>query len=151
MFANQCGYALQGCAVILSQGSRTTMEDRTLTKPVCQFGTNDGVTLYVTGRFDYQLYESFRDSYQDLPKQPDQAITVDLSGTTYLDSTALGLLLLLREHIGDSHRRIVLKHPQPAVGHVLSTANFDKLFAIEPAAASVPQESGGRSDRHLAA
>ena len=86
------------------------------------------------------MYESFTNYYQDLPRHGGQAITIDLSDTTYLDSTALGLLLLLREHVGDHYRHIVLRHPQPAVARVLSTANFDKLFVIEPKSFVQPAE-----------
>ena len=57
------------------------------------------VQISVGGNFDFQLYDEFRASYADTNGEGIQYI-VDLSGTCHLDSSALGMLLLLREHAG---------------------------------------------------
>lgn len=88
----------------------------------------DEVTVAVAGRFDYRIYDSFKASYSsvaDISK-----INVDLSKTEYMDSSALGMLLMLREHVGNAVS-ILLVNPPPGVFRVLSIANFDKLFAIK--------------------
>lgn len=86
------------------------------------------VTVLVEGRFDYRMYESFKASYSDLDDTSTQ-INVDLSETDYMDSSALGMLLMLREHVGRA-AKILLVNPTPDVMRVLTIANFDKLFAI---------------------
>ena len=55
------------------------------------------VTISIEGKFDFQLYDDFRKSYVDTVGAGVQYI-VDLSAADYLDSSALGMLLLLREH-----------------------------------------------------
>ena len=53
------------------------------------------VTLLVEGRFDFASHQAFRAAYQNHPADLDYV--VDLRGTHYLDSSALGMLLLLRD------------------------------------------------------
>jgi anti-anti-sigma factor len=55
---------------------------------------------------------------------------VDLSGTDYLDSSALGMLLLLREHAGGEGSKIDIVNSSPDVKKILDVANFGKLFEI---------------------
>ena len=55
------------------------------------------VTIAVAGKFDFQLYDEFRASYADTAGDGVEYV-VDLAETDYLDSSALGMLLLLREH-----------------------------------------------------
>ena len=86
------------------------------------------VTVTVDGRFDYRIYDSFKASYTSI--ESSRQVNVDLSKTDYMDSSALGMLLMLREHVGRA-ANILLVNPTPDVHRVLSIANFDKLFAIK--------------------
>jgi len=97
---------------------------------ICERSENgEEITVSVEGRFDYRLYESFKASYSEVGDLGRQ-VNVDLSSTDYMDSSALGMLLMLREHVGRA-AKILLKNPTPDVMRVLTIANFDKLFAIE--------------------
>lgn len=92
--------------------------------------SNNGeeTTVSVAGRFDYRIYDSFKASYTAIPEES-TCINIDLSATDYMDSSALGMLLMLREHVGRA-AKILLVNPTPDVRRVLSIANFDKLFSI---------------------
>jgi len=85
--------------------------------------------IHVVGRFDFSLHKEFREAYRHHPGLGEYR--VNLGGAEYIDSSALGMLLLLREHAELSHGRVVLAGPQPSVQRVLTIANFDKLFQIE--------------------
>ena len=87
------------------------------------------VTIAVSGKFDFQLYDEFRSSYVDTQGAGIQYM-VDLSGTDYLDSSALGMLLLLREHAGGEGSKIDIVNASPDVKKILDVANFGKLFEI---------------------
>ena len=87
------------------------------------------VTIAVSGKFDFQLYDEFRSAYVDTPGTGVQ-YEVDLSGTDYLDSSALGMLLLLREHAGGEGSRIDISNASTDVKKILDVANFGKLFSI---------------------
>ena len=54
------------------------------------------LTIYVEGRFDFGAHQEFRDAYERIDSSPRRYV-VDLKNTTYLDSSALGMLLLLRD------------------------------------------------------
>jgi anti-anti-sigma factor len=85
------------------------------------------VTIAVTGKFDFQLYDEFRASYANTAGNG-VAYVVDLSATDYLDSSALGMLLLLREHAGGETSNIEIRQPSADVRKILAVANFGKLF-----------------------
>ena len=87
------------------------------------------VHISVGGKFDFQLYDEFRASYADTHGE-DARYVVDLSGTDYLDSSALGMLLLLCEHAGGDSASIEIKRTSPEVKKILDVANFEKLFSI---------------------
>ena len=94
--------------------------------------SDDGrsVVIRVSGRFDFSHHQSFRASYQDA----DPASTrfkIDLSDTEYIDSSALGMLLLLRERAGGDRARISLLGCQPEVCKILKVSRFHQLFNIE--------------------
>lgn len=87
------------------------------------------VTIAVAGKFDFQLYDEFRASYSDTSGAGVEYV-VDLSSTEYLDSSALGMLLLLREHAGGEASRIEITSASNDVRKILDVANFGKLFAL---------------------
>ncbi|MBU2955247.1 STAS domain-containing protein [Marinobacter sp. F3R08] len=92
---------------------------------------DDGQTLVIRieGRFDFSTHQAFRDAYEH--NDPDiRNYTVDLSDTTYLDSSALGMLLLLRDYAGGDSARIVIENCNNDVRRILSISNFEQLFNI---------------------
>lgn len=99
--------------------------------PVRTNKTGDGktVTITVSGRFDFTVHEEFRSAYENTAPASTRYV-VDLGFTDYVDSSALGMLLLLREHAGGAAERVALKGARPDVKKILSIANFDKLFAM---------------------
>jgi len=93
--------------------------------------SDDGskVTIAVAGKFDFQLYDEFRASYADTAGSGVQYV-IDLSDTEFLDSSALGMLLLLREHAGGESSNIEISQASPEVRKILDVANFGKLFKL---------------------
>lgn len=57
-------------------------------------------------------------------------ITIDFGGGEYIDSAALGMLLLARERAGEQGNTVVLANCRGPVKAVLDIANFQRLFAI---------------------
>ncbi|MET0066469.1 MAG: STAS domain-containing protein [Candidatus Thiodiazotropha sp.] len=88
------------------------------------------VTIKVSGRFDFSTHQEFMQAYKAYPKG-EKAFVVDLAQAEYLDSSAMGMLLQLREHSGNAGKNVVLKNGNDAVRDVLTIANFEKLFKIE--------------------
>jgi len=86
------------------------------------------ITIQVSGQFDYQCHREFRDAYRYEPENMDYEI--DLHRTEVLDSAALGMLLLLRDHAGRDKARITIKGCNPHIRRILEIASFDKLFRL---------------------
>jgi HptB-dependent secretion and biofilm anti anti-sigma factor len=55
---------------------------------------------------------------------------VDFGRVDYLDSSALGMLLLLREKAEAAGKKVSLANLSGTVKQVLEIANFGKLFTI---------------------
>lgn len=88
-------------------------------------------TLRPVGRFDFGSYRQFRDTYEPALEDPKiSAIVVDLSDVQYIDSAALGVLLLLRDKATAAGKKVSLANPKGTVKEVLEIANFSKLFQI---------------------
>lgn len=86
------------------------------------------LVIQVEGRFDFNCHQSFRKAYEAVSGQF-TACVVDLRATEYLDSSALGMLLVLRESLGGVKVRVI--NCRPSVLKILHIANFNNLFTIE--------------------
>ena len=87
------------------------------------------LTIAIKGRFDFGSHQTFREAYERFYKVP-QLYVVDLKETTYLDSSALGMLLLLRDHAGGDEADVRVINSNSDVRKILGISNFDKLFDI---------------------
>lgn len=87
------------------------------------------IVINIDGRFDFSSHGDFNRAFVSSDGSLNH-YTVDLTGASYLDSSALGMLLLLREHAGNDSERVVLRNPSPEVRNLLEIANFQQLFRI---------------------
>jgi len=87
--------------------------------------------IQLSGRFDFNSHREFRDAVDRALSSPGTTeVAVDLGNVAYLDSSALGMLLMLRDKAKASGRAVSLANCRGAVKQVLDIANFSKLFAI---------------------
>lgn len=91
-------------------------------------GTAD---LRLSGRFDFNAHRDFRNAYEPLLADAQvRTLNIDLAGVEYLDSSALGMLLMLRDKVGAVNKALALQNVRGPVKQVLEIANFGKLFRI---------------------
>ncbi|MBF0158398.1 MAG: STAS domain-containing protein [Magnetococcales bacterium] len=91
------------------------------------------VSISIKGRFNFEMHSQFRTAYQseiDVSARANKKFIIDLSGTEYIDSSALGMLLLLREEAGANEANIEIVNTRPEIRKILETANFQRLFKI---------------------
>jgi len=87
--------------------------------------------LNLNGRFDFHSHRDFRSAYEDLLDIAElRDIEINFKQVDYLDSSALGMLLLLREKAEVAGKNVVLVGLQGMVKQVLEIANFGKLFTV---------------------
>ncbi|MFA5082641.1 MAG: STAS domain-containing protein [Hydrogenophilaceae bacterium] len=88
--------------------------------------------LSLDGRFDFHSHRDFRSAYDAVLARPEiHQIAIDFGRVDYLDSSALGMLLLLREKAEAGNKKVKLTNLTGSVKQVLEIANFGKLFTIE--------------------
>lgn len=89
-------------------------------------------TLSLNGRFDFHSHRDFRAAYESLLEQAGvREIEINFRDVDYLDSSALGMLLLLREKAESTGKNVALSGCHGTVKQVLDIANFGKLFTVK--------------------
>jgi anti-anti-sigma factor len=88
---------------------------------------DDTSTIKIAGRFDFRSVRQF----QDALRNPCGSWIVDLGEVDFVDSAALGLLLLLRERAGAVGGRVTVRRLRGQPREVLMMAKFDRLFTLE--------------------
>ena len=92
---------------------------------------NTSLTISINGRFDFNLYKDFRDAYEDGLKKGNLRFIINLAQTEYMDSSALGMLLVLKERSGGDNSSVTLTNCNKEIKNILTISNFDKLFTIK--------------------
>lgn len=89
------------------------------------------VKLTLNGRFDFSSHREFRNACDEALQTPEiEEIEANFKQVDYLDSSALGMLLLLREKAHNANLKVSLTNCTGLVQQVLDVANFQRLFAI---------------------
>ncbi len=86
-------------------------------------------TIILCEQFDHKVTHEFQESYNKALEQNGmEEMDVDFTKVAFLNSFALGLLLILRDKAEKLDVAINLVNSQGAVRRMLEIANFDKIF-----------------------
>lgn len=88
------------------------------------------LTIKLAGRLDFAKHQSFCDAYSSQAPDSVHHYILDMRDLTYLDSSALGMLLLLKDFASKS-AKISMINCSKDVGKIFEIANFQQLFEIE--------------------
>lgn len=87
--------------------------------------------LALSGRFDFNSHRDFRSSYEAaLQSSGTKTINLNMAQVDYLDSSALGMLLLLNEKARAANMEIVISNAPQSVRKIIEVANFSKIFRL---------------------
>jgi anti-anti-sigma factor len=89
----------------------------------------DCLTLQLGQHFDFSVHRRFHDACLG-ERKPARSYVIDLGEVESMDSSALGMLLLLREHAGGDRAEIRIVNANSALRGTLRVAGFDKLFTL---------------------
>ena len=96
-----------------------------------QINTNaNEVLITVSGVFNFDLHEEFGKALDVAKTKNNSKFTIDLGAVQDIDSSALGMLLLLRDAAGGDRANIEIRRCRPEIVEELRMANFHKLFNI---------------------
>lgn len=92
---------------------------------------DDKSVIRLEGRFDFNAHRTFREAYEPaLGLTGVSEFEIDFGKVDYLDSSALGMLLMLKEKAQASGKTVALVNCRGTVKQVLEIANFGKLFTM---------------------
>ena len=84
-------------------------------------------------RFDFSFNKSFTEQYQSILAEPENVgkIVLDFSRVVYLDSSALGMMVLLHRKAKALKISAAVKGMRSSAAEILKMANFQKLYLFE--------------------
>jgi anti-anti-sigma factor len=93
---------------------------------------SDSYTIAIPERFDFSQHKTFTEQSNRLI-QDEQAKTIilDFSRTSYLDSSALGMLVLMKKKATAKSIHIMIRGAKGNAKDILLIANFNQLFEIQ--------------------
>ena len=88
------------------------------------------LTIRVEGAFDFASHGDFSKAYKS-QTMPGMTYQIDLSKTGYMDSSALGMLLMIKEYAENNKGTVTINRPSSDIKKIFEVANFYTLFTIE--------------------
>ena len=85
-------------------------------------------TIQVHGDFNFHHQKEFREAYESVDNST--RFIIDFAESSYIHSSALGMLLLLREYAGSEESQITLSNCNSGIQLILDTSNLKQLFTI---------------------
>jgi anti-anti-sigma factor len=88
-------------------------------------------TIALSGHFTFSAHREFKATYDKLLGDSSVGnIVVNLADVDYLDSSALGMLLLLRDHVQETKKSLALSKPSTIAARTFEIAGFYTMFDI---------------------
>lgn len=100
------------------------------------------VVVHLEGRFDFGSRKEFKDA-MELATEAMSAIALDLEKVTFVDSSALGLLVICHQNLKSKKIPFYLVNPQTYVKQVLNLANIGKMIPLYSSLDEVPKSHEG--------
>jgi anti-anti-sigma factor len=86
-------------------------------------------TLRLPSRFDYSYHRQFGEMYTPfIENSVCKEIILDFTQVEYLDSSALGMMVLLHKKFSTHNRKVRIKSARGATEEILKMANMQKIF-----------------------
>jgi HptB-dependent secretion and biofilm anti anti-sigma factor len=90
---------------------------------------SETVTIRLPDRFDYAYHRQFSENYQSyLGSQTVSELILDFSQVGYLDSAALGMMVLLQKKISSEGKKVKIKGARGTTMEILRMANMQNIF-----------------------
>ena len=94
--------------------------------------------LHLDGRFDFGARKTFKEAI-DQGSEGGRPVVLDLEKVTFVDSSALGLLVICHQNLKNKKVPFYLLNPQTYVRQVLDLANIGKMIPMYRTLAEIPK------------
>ena len=88
------------------------------------------VTIGMCASFDIHIFQEFSQVYKG-EVLPGAKYVIDMAKTEFIDSSGLGMLLLMRERLGGSDTNISILNCRPEIKRTLESVNLHSFIHIE--------------------
>ncbi|MCA9472449.1 MAG: STAS domain-containing protein [Nitrospirales bacterium] len=106
-----------------------------------QTGEEGIVVLDLEGRFDFSSRKAFKDTVERIQKEGCSHIIINMDRVSFVDSSALGLLVIASQNLKCKHAQLSIVNPQPYVRQVLDLANVPKMVPVYSSLNEAKQQS----------
>lgn len=93
--------------------------------------TEECAMISVAGLFDANCRSEFFTAVRQALTSAAPEICIDLDAVSYIDSSGLGCLLMVREEAKKASKTVKLSNLQQNVRVILNIANFQKIFRMQ--------------------
>jgi stage II sporulation protein AA (anti-sigma F factor antagonist) len=91
----------------------------------------EGIVVVLNGPFTFKDHHIFRAVLDLLKDSGGRSHVLDLSAVGFLDSAALGMLLIAEEEAKEAGAKLTLRKPARQIAELIELAALDTLFTIE--------------------
>ena len=88
----------------------------------------DRVILKISGDFDYYMNSSFHRAYKSQPAE--YLFVIDLHHATFIDSSAIGMLLILLDYVGNNKEKLQIVGSNQTIKRALDMARLGEIMTI---------------------
>ncbi|KIL99232.1 hypothetical protein CCC_03450 [Paramagnetospirillum magnetotacticum MS-1] len=97
-----------------------------------EFDSGDGgLTVTLGGRMTHKDHKAFRDILSKINEARTPKVVFNLSRVEFMDSSALGMLLIVRDAAVQQRRAVVLRGATGQVENLIKVAKLHKYFTVE--------------------
>jgi anti-anti-sigma factor len=89
--------------------------------------------VFLSGRCTFEGLAQFETILSLVREERVRALALDLHGLAHIDSSGIGMLLMLRDVCEKQQSGLVLKRVSAPVGRLLQLSRLERLFTIEEA------------------
>ncbi len=89
---------------------------------------NGELAIKISGRFDHSVHEPMRKA--TLEAEQAKTVLLDLSRSTGIDSSALGMILILHERLGNNTEALKVKGTIDKVKEVFKLSGVDRFVTF---------------------
>lgn len=91
----------------------------------------ENTPIRLPARFDFSFHGTFSERAEKALCSTDGSVLLDFSDVTYLDSSALGMVIMLQKKCTNAGKKIKIVNAHGTAEDLLRLANIDKLVTIE--------------------
>lgn len=89
------------------------------------------LTIFIEGDFNFSLLSDFKNAYNNNEAVTAKTITIDLSGTSTIDSSALGMLLAMQRDMNKEDQEISIINCNDLVRKIFTMTHLDRKFKLD--------------------